>query len=471
MREFDTIVVGGGSGTLVGTAAADEGDSVAVVEPGPLGGACVTRGCVPSKALIHRADLLEEIRRAERFGIDATVEGVDLAAITEEVRDTVYGKAERMEEELRDSENHALYQTEGRFVDERTLEVGDERIRGERVIVAAGARPLIPPIDGIDDVDYLTSTEALWLDEPPEHLIVIGGGYIGTEMGHFYGSLGSEVTIVGRSDVLAAREDADVSEALTAAFEDREEFDVRTGHAASEVEEENGEFVVTAETDDGEESEIRGDELLVATGRQPNADRLEVENAGIETDDDGYVETNEYLETTADGVWALGDIAGPPLFKHAADYEARHVAMNAVDGERRAVDYDAVAHAIFTSPQVASVGKTEGELDDEGVEYEVGRFEYTDAPLGLVSKDDRGFVKVLAGPDGEILGCHVFGSHASTLVHEVVMAMSSGSGTVNEVVEAVHVHPALNEVVLGAFDEVATVPHTGSPDWSDASTE
>lgn len=473
MREFDLIVIGGGSGTAVGDAAADRGGDVAVVEPGPLGGACVTRGCVPSKGLIHRADVVEEIRRAGEFGVDAGLEGVDFASITAEIEEAVYEKAENMERQLRESEDKTLFDAEAEFVDERTVAVDGEELRGEQVVVAAGARPSVPPIDGLEDADYLTSAEALYLDERPDRLVILGGGYVGAELGHFFGQMGAEVAIVGRSDRLVPREDQAASEAVTAAFGER--YDVYAGHEATAVEERNGEFVVTAEPskgdgDDGgdETVEVSGDELLVATGRKPNTDRLDVEAADIETTDGGFVETDEYLESNVDGVWALGDIAGPPLFKHAADYEARVVARNAVlDGEER-VDYTGLGHAVFTSPRVAAVGQTEGELRDDGVAYESARAEYADVPLGMVSKDDRGFAKVLADPDdGEILGCHVVGEEAPTLLHEVLVALRSGDGTVDDVAETIHVHPARNEVLLKAFDELAEIPYAGTPDWSD----
>ncbi|WP_256390821.1 dihydrolipoyl dehydrogenase [Natronoarchaeum rubrum] len=471
MREFDLIVIGGGSGTAVGDAAADRGGDVAVVEPGPLGGACVTRGCVPSKGLIHRADVIAEIRRAGRFGVDADLGDVDFASITAEVRETVFEKAEHMERQLRDSDRKTLFDAEAQFVDERTVAVDGEELRGEQVVVAAGARPSVPPIDGLEETDHLTSAEALYLDERPDRLVILGGGYVGAELGYFFETMGTDVAIVGRSERLVPREDDAVAEAVTAAFEER--CDVYAGHEATAVEERDGDIVVTAEpateddSTDGNEIEVAGDELLVATGRTPNTDRLAVDAGGIETDDGGFVATDDYLETSVDGVWALGDIAGPPLFKHAADYEARVVARNAVlDGQRR-VDYTGLGHAIFTAPRVASVGQTEGELRDDGVEYETARAEYGDVPMGMVSKDDRGFAKVLAAPDGEILGCHIVGEEAPTLLHEVLVALRSGDGTVEDVAEPIHVHPARNEVLLKAFDELADVPYAGTPDWSD----
>lgn len=469
MQEFDLLVLGGGSGTQVGSLAADRGMSVAVCEPGPLGGACVTRGCVPSKALIRRADLLRECRRADRLGIDCEVGTVDLSAITADVRETVYAKADHQAERLRESEQHALYDGKARFVDDRTVEVegDDERVYGERVVVAVGATPTLPPVDGLDDADVLTSDDALYLDERPDELAILGGGYIAAELGHFYAAIGTEVTIVQRGESLVPREDPAVRGAVTGAFEDRERCTLHLACEATGVEERGDRIAMRAAGDDGEVT-VEADELLVAAGRKPATDDLAPEESGIELDDAGFIEVDDTLETGAEGVWALGDVIGAPLFKHAADHEAEIVAANAVADRGEAIDYSGMAHAVFTEPQTASCGRTEEELDEEGREYESARFEYASAPMGTVGKEE-GFVKVLADPDGTVLGCHVVGPEAATLIHEVSVAGRVGEGTVEEITESIHIHPARNEVVLGAFDELADPLLSTAPDWSDVS--
>ncbi|WP_049924295.1 dihydrolipoyl dehydrogenase [Halopiger djelfimassiliensis] len=475
MPEYDVVVIGGGSGSQVATAAADRGLEAAVIERGPLGGACVTRGCVPSKALIHRADVVDEVRRAEAFGVAAEVTGVDYDGITTAIRETVFRKANRQEANLREGDHTTLYAGEARFVDERTLVVdpndgGDDiRVRGDAVVIAAGSRPVIPPIDGIEDVSVLTSDDALFLEERPDDLVVVGGGYIGTELGYFFGALGTDVSIVGRSDRLVPREDTDVSEVVTASLE--RYCDVYTGYEATEVEQGDGDITVTAASTDGTDDavDLVADDLLLATGRRPNTDALNLEAAGVETDDEGAVETDATLETTADGVWALGDVLGDQPFKHAADDEAVVVSANVLDGVGRTVDYEAMPHAIFTNPRVASVGRTERELEDEGREYEAVTVPYGAAPLGMILEADDGFVKAIATPDGEIRGCHIVGPQAELLIHEVVVALDSAEGTVDDVAKPVHVHPALNEVVYAAFDELSDKPYSTAPDWRDVS--
>lgn len=452
MSDFDLVVVGGGAANNLATAVARNGYEVALVEERALGGTCLTRGCNPSKALVQRARRVDEVRSAGQFGVEAELIDVDFSSIVAESNEPYQEEADHIAEHMRDAENLALYEATATFVDARTLSVDDEEITGERTVVAAGARPTIPPIDGIEDVDYVTSDGVLRLDERPDHLVVVGGGYVAAEMGYVYGALGSDVTILGRSDRLLPAEDEEVSERFTEVFAER--FDVRTGHEVTEVTQDGDEITATVDAD-GNTVAVTGDELLVATGRRPNTDRLDVEAAGLETDDDGFLEVDEYLETSVDGIWAVGDIAGNHMFWHSALQEAEHVYRAIVEDRREPVEYPGMAHAVFASPEVAGTGATETELADEGREYAVGRHEYADTPMGQAIKEDDGFVKVLADPDsGELLGCHIVGPHASTLIHQVTMATDVGDASVGDVADAIHIHPALNEVVASAFDDV-----------------
>lgn len=478
--DFDVIVVGGGTGNNVAKAAAEAGLEAALVEPGPLGGTCLNRGCNPSKMLLQRANVVETVRDAERFGVEATVEAVDVPGFVGEIESTLSGIAAEMERRYREMDGLTLFDEETRFLDERTLELGGEAVTGEKVVVAAGSRPAVPPIDGLAEVEYLTSDEALYLREHPDSMVLLGGGYVAVELGYFFEAMGTDVTIVEVMDTLVPREDPDVAAAFTEVA--RERHDVYTGFRVTDVsavdsESEGGDAVsaaddggavaaddsvpaggdaveVRARSEDGETVTVRADELLVATGRRPNSDRLDVAAGGIETDDRGFVETDEYLRTTAENVWAQGDIAGNFMFKHSGDFETRHTVANVVHGERRAVDYTAMPHAIFAEPQIAGVGATEDELAGADREYVVGRADFADSAMGRAKKLRRGFVKVLAAPDGEILGCHVFGREASTLIHEAVVTMRTGDGHVSDVAEAVHAHPTLSRVVEAAFRDV-----------------
>ena len=452
-HEYDVLVVGGGTGNNVAAAAADAGLETALVEKGPLGGTCLNRGCNPSKMLIQAATAANHVREAGKFHVDATLDGIDFAAVVDEMDETLSALADGMEADYREKEGLTIYDDEAEFVNERTVEVGGERVSGERVVVAAGSRPLVPPIDGLDKVDYLTSTDALYLREQPDSLVVMGGGYIAVELGYFFESMGTDVTVIEMMDSLVPREDPEVAEAFTDIARGRHE--VYTGHRVTAVEPDGDGVRVHAETEGGETVAVEGDELLVALGRRPNTDTLNVEAAGIETDGDGFVVTDDQLRTSADNVWAQGDIADNAMFKHSGDHETEVTVANVVHEEGATADFTAMPHAIFTEPQMAGVGRTEAELEEAGVDYEVGRQSLPETPMGRAKKLEEGFVKVLAAPDGEVLGCHMLGYEASTMIHEVVVGMRRGEGTVDDIADTIHAHPTLNKAVEYAFDDLA----------------
>ncbi len=467
MAEYDLLVLGGGSGSQVATAAVNRGREAAVVEPGPLGGACITRGCVPSKALLHRADVREQLRHTDRIGIDASVAGIDYGAITDAIEELVYTKAARQEAALEAEPNLDLYRGHGRFVTDHEVLIKEptgsqSQITADQLVIAVGGRPTVPPIEGLEEIDFLTSDNALYLDERPDSLTIVGGGYIGAELGYFFAAMDTDVTIISRSDRLLSREDPAVADAVTDSLSVY--CDCYTGYEATAVTQANGE--VDLEATDGEETvEVTSDELLVAAGRRPNTDTLALEKTDIEVDESGHVQTDATLETSVDGVWALGDVLAPAPYKHVADREAEVVATNVLTEDTREIDYHGTPHAIFTDPPVASVGNTEADLEAEGTAYEVTRMPYEAAPKGRILAPDHGFVKVLADPDGAILGCHVVGPNAPSLIQEVVVAMACGEGTVDEVADTVHVHPALSEVILAAFEAAADRLFATPPDW------
>ncbi|MFB6241759.1 MAG: dihydrolipoyl dehydrogenase [Candidatus Nanosalina sp.] len=457
MKEFDAIVIGAGSGLDVASAYASRGKDVAVIEPGPLGGTCLNRGCIPSKMLIHHADIVQEVKGSEKFHIDAEVNDIDFEAIVKEVNEEVHEDSENIRKGIEDSDHHTLYRTEAEFVDNKTLDVSgadheEDEIAAEKIIVAAGTRPFVPPIDGIEDVEYMTSKEALELEEKPDDMVVIGGGYISNELAHFFDAMGIEITILERSDTLLGHEDQEVSEKYTEIAEER--FDVHTGFSASEVSHDGDRIEVVAEKKDGETREFEADELLVAAGRVPNTEKLKVENTDIETNDRGFIEVDEYMNTSVDHIYALGDIVGQHPFKHAANKEANVALINSFVGNKREIDYTAMPHAVFSSPQIAGVGKTEQQLEEEDADYRKATYDYRNTGMGMALKEEDGFVKVLASVDGDILGCHIIGPHASQQIHEVLVSMKAGSGNVSDIQDTIHIHPALNEVVQRAFNQL-----------------
>jgi mycothione reductase len=456
MTDFDLIVFGGGTGNTVASAAAAEGLETALVEKGPLGGLCLNRGCNPSKMLIQHANLVNQIQDADQFHIDASIDDIDFAEFVQEVNAELADAADGKRANKQSEDNLTLLQNEARFVDDRTVKITDtgETHTAHKVVIAAGSQPVIPgAIDGLSDVDYLTSNDAIQLEERPDRLVILGGGYIAAELGYYFESFGTDVALIEMMDSLVPREDTDVAETFTEIATTR--HDVYTGYRVSGVTESNGEIAVTAETEDGDEIEVSGGELLVALGRRPNTDGINLDATSVETNDDGFIRTDEQLRTSVENVWAMGDIADNGMFKHSGDYEGEVVIDNVAHGKGRSADFTAIPHAVFTEPQIGAVGQTESSLDDADQEYVVGRAEFTDTAMSRALKLDHGFAKVLADPETrEVLGCHIIGHEASMLIHEVTPAVQHGL-TVDDLGNTlIHAHPALNKVVLKACKDV-----------------
>lgn len=460
MRQFDLIVIGSGSGLDVAVAAANRGLRVAIVEKGPLGGTCLNRGCIPSKMLIHSADLMEEIRGAGRFGIKVKGYEVDYPAIVDRVTSEVDSESKSIENALMSSENPVLFKGLGKFTGRKVIEINGEEITAEKILIAAGTRPKIPEIEGLRESGFITSDDALRLREQPKTLAIIGGGYIAAELAHFFGSLGTEVYIIHRKELLLSSEDEEVARAFTGIASKK--YRVYTSSEPVSVRREGSSFEIAVK--DLRTSSIvtvRSDQLLVAAGRSPNSDLLDLGKTGVQVDPRGYIKVNEYLETTVPGIYALGDIIGKYQFKHAANLEAEYALQNILSPEEKVpVDYTAMPHAIFTSPQIASVGSTEQELRSKGIEYIAAKWRYLDSGMGKAIEDHDGFVKFLYDKKTlKILGCHIMGTDAATLIHEVIVAMKSGQGNAFSIIDAVHIHPALSEVIQRAASNIHIHDH------------
>jgi dihydrolipoamide dehydrogenase len=460
LRDFDIIVIGSGSGLDVAVAAASNGLRVAVVEKDALGGTCLNRGCIPSKMLIHSADIALTIRNAVVFGISVSGLAIDFPAIVKRVSDEVDSESKEIENSFKGTENPKLYKTECRFVGVKTLQVGGETIRAERILIATGTRPKIPGIKGLKESGFITSDEALKLMVQPKSLTIIGGGYIAAELAHFFGALGSKISIIQRGKYLVPNEDEEVAALFTQLMSSR--YDVYTGYEPIEVSKSEGIYrVKIANQRENVFKELESDQLLVATGRTPNSDLLDLEKTGVKTSERGHVVTDEYLETTQKGIFALGDAVGRFPFKHTANHEAAYAYNNLIQSEARIpVDYTAMPHAIFTSPQIAGVGKTEQQLISEKKQYFVGKWRYYDTGMGKAIEDSTGFVKLLLDKESlHILGCHIMGTDASTIIHEVLVAMKAGDGTANSITNVVHIHPALPEVIKRAAENIYDPSH------------
>lgn len=457
---YDLIVVGAGSGLNVVSHAANNLEwRVALVEEGPLGGTCLNRGCIPSKIIIHAADAAEGVRKAADFGVNAKVESVDFEKVIARASSFVDGEAVQIEEGIRKHEKIDLYKARGEFTGDKTLRVGNKEITGERVLIAAGTRPFVPPIEGIENVDYLTSTEALRLKKQPKSMLIIGGGYISAELGHFFGALGTKITVVERGEKLVKREDEDVSRVFTEVFS--RNYDValeskvvkveKSGLSAEASAREGNMKKITVEDKAGNQTIHEAEALLVSTGRSSNSDILKLkDNTSIALDKKGFVTTNEFMETNVPGVWALGDIVGKAPFKHGANWEARHINFS-LSGNKKSVDYSVMPHAIFSHPQVAGVGLTEQEAREKGIKYDIRKKKYIKTGMGKAIEEHDGFIKYIIEPrEKKILGCHIIGPHASILIHEVIIALNTG-GDMSAITDSIHIHPSLSELVGWAF--------------------
>jgi mycothione reductase len=444
-RHFDLAVIGSGSGNSIADHRfADR--RVALIEEGTFGGTCLNVGCIPTKMYVYPADLARSAARGPDLGVETRFDG----ARWRDIRDRVFGRIDPISRGGHDwrarNANLTLFEEHARFVDVRTLDTGTgETITADQVVIAAGSRPVVPDIEGIDEVGYHTSDTVMRIDELPRRLLILGGGYIAAEFAHVFGAFGTQVTIVNRSPRLLMSQDDEVSERFTQIA--KGQWDVRLDAVVTRLERYDG--GLRAQLSDG--SSIEADLLLVATGRKPNSDGLDLDRTGVLVDDAGVVVVDDHQRTSVDGIWALGDIANPWQLKHVANHEARVVQHNLLHLDDpsawQRTRRDAVPSAVFSSPQIGTVGLTEREAVARGIDHVVAHQAYGDVAYGWAMEDTTGFAKLLADPaTGKILGAHVLGAQASNLVQPLVHAMSFGQ-TAHEVARGQYwIHPALMEV-------------------------
>ncbi len=447
MQHYDIIVIGSGGGAKISTPSSKLGYKVALVEKDRLGGTCLNRGCIPSKMLIHAAEVATTIDEANRYQILPRGYDVDFPTLVRRVSQTIDEESLSINPGVEANPNLDWYRGHARFVGERTLRIGDDEIRGDKVFIAAGARPYVPPIKGLADVPYITSTEALRLDQFPKKMVVIGGGYIAAELAYYFGALGTEIHMFVRSRMLKG-EDFEVREEFERIFS--QNHNVYMGKAPTEVRYENGRFEVLYE-DEGQIQSIDCDQVFVAAGVIPNCDLLDLEKAGVETHPKGYIKVDEYLRTTAENVWAFGDIAGNYLFRHSANFEGQYLFASVIhQALDTPIDYTGMPHAVFSHPQIAGVGEREDDLKARNADYVVGINPYSKSAMGMALRSEYGFVKFLIERrTHKILGCHIIGHEASVLIHQVIPLMRLG-GKLEDLLYMVHIHPALSEIVRNA---------------------
>jgi dihydrolipoamide dehydrogenase len=452
MKQYDVIVIGSGAGSLIVDEALAKGLKVALVDKGPLGGTCLNLGCVPSKMLIYPADRVVEIQEAQKLGIVAEIKSVDFASIMERMRKSRMESQTYIRKGMTESEKLDFYEREAHFVEDYTLEIDGEKIKGKKIFIASGSRPVIPPIKGLDSVDYLTNENALELTQRPDSLLIIGGGYVAVEFAHFFAAMGTKVTIVEMLSRIAQSEEPEISELLEKEMKKR--MDIYTNTQVEVIM--KGKVGVTVATKNkvsGEEREFSAERIMIAVGRRSNADLLKVENTGVELEKRGFIKVDDYLETTKKDIFAVGDADGQQMFTHVANREAVVAWHNATHKAKMKMDYSAAPHAVYSHPQIASVGLTE-ENASKDYHILVGRARYLDTAKGEAMMEEVGFAKAIVDAhSNRILGFHIIGPYAPELIQEVINAMASG-GRIRNISQGMHIHPALPELIERTFENL-----------------
>jgi dihydrolipoamide dehydrogenase len=461
MKKYDLIVIGTGSGMSVADAVINKSPKlkVAVIDKDEPGGICLTRGCIPSKLLIYPADLVRLIQRSKEFGIDVNIKKIDFAAIMDRMRANIKRDIDNIRSGLSNSKNIDYYHKQAEFTAPYTLKVGDQLITSKSILLCTGSRPIVPPIESLEEIGYLTSDTLLKLVKLPKSIAIIGGGYIAAEFGHFLSAMGSKVTIIGRNPQFIPKEEPEVS--AVARKELEKHITILTNYEVRKAEvSPQGKKLIAVNRDNGEKKQIVTDEILVATGRRSNSDILNSELGRIKTDKRGFFVVDQYLQTSQPGVYALGDSNGKYLFKHVANHEAKVVYFNAYGKTKIKVDYHAIPHAVFTEPEIASVALGEKEAVKKfGKEnILIGFYSYKDTAKGEAMRAKNFFVKViLQRKTGKILGAHIVGPQASVLIQEIINLMYTKNQSSEPIMEAMHIHPALPEVVNRAFRSLRTI--------------
>ena len=507
---FDLVVVGAGAGLLLVEEGLQRRLKVALVEPGKIGGTCLTRGCIPSKVLVAPADAVRRAEHARRIGVRFKLEGIDWQLISRRMWKKI-DLSRHMERKLAAVDGLTLFRGTGEFTGDRRMRVRledgsfSDELEGERIVLAPGTRSIVPPIAGLDQTGCVTS-ESFFGEKFPKtpwkSLILVGGGIIAAEFAHIFSALGTRVTVLEMLPRLLVTEEPEVSAIVERQF--RKRMDVRLGaKAVAARASKTGKTVVYEDAATGKSGEVEAEEIFVASGRRSNADTLRLEKTGVETDARGWIAVNEFLETSKPGIWALGDATGGFQFRHKANYDADVLVHNmfggppavspeapgpaAPAGRKRPVDYSAVPWAVYTDPQIGHVGMTEKEAVDAGHEIYVAVNRYSGVAKGYAmgyepGDDDDGFVKLVIDKSYRILGAHVVGPEAAVLVQPFVYLMNAGftcaapekgteapaalpgaeracpeAGSFLPIYRSMIIHPSLNEVTGWAFGNMRPV--------------
>jgi pyruvate/2-oxoglutarate dehydrogenase complex dihydrolipoamide dehydrogenase (E3) component len=456
MSKYDAIVIGSGqAGNPLSQKLADHGWTVALIEKEHLGGTCVNTGCTPTKTMVASAQVAHYARNAAKWGVRTGEVSVDLPRIVARKDQIVNQWRTGLEKKVQQRKSLHLHRGQARFVGPRRLRVGDQELESERIFINTGTRVDLPRLEGLDRIDYLTNASIMQLSAVPEHLLVLGGGYIGLEFGQMFRRFGSRVTVVHRNEHILPREDPDVTQELQKALEGEGVRFVLNAQT-SRVEKRNGQVVLEVEAG-GRHETISGSHLLVATGRRPNTDDLGLDKAGVAVDRQGFVRVNSRLETNVPGVWALGDVKGGPAFTHISFNDYQIVYANLIEGKSLTTDNRLVPYSVFTDPQLGRVGMTEKEARAAGRRLKIGKIPMSWVARAIERDETAGLMKlVVDAATDHILGASILATEGGELVQILGFVMLAGA-PYTLLKGAVYIHPTLAEGFWTLMEEVKPV--------------
>ena len=451
--KYDAIIIGSGQGgNPLAYRLADLGWSVALVEKKNLGGTCINVGCTPTKTMVHRAQVAHYARNAARWGVNASNVSVDLAKIVAQKDEVVRSFRGGLQKQVDKRVNLRLHRGHASFVGPLQLKVGDDLLESDKIFIDTGCRPSIPSIPGLDSVPYLTNETAMQLTTLPEHLLILGGGYIGLEFGQMFRRYGSRVTILHSGKQIVTREDPEITSELQKALEG-EGMQFLLGAQTACVGNKSGAILLSLERPSGPSS-VTGSHLLVATGRSPNTDDLGLEKASIETDKNGYIKVNGHLETNVPGVWALGDCKGGPAFTHLAYNDFQIVYGNLIEGKNLSIENRLVPYCVFTDPQLGGIGMTEKEARAKGYKLKIGRCPMTSVARAIERGETAGLMKlVVDASNNRILGASILASEGGELV-QILGTLMLANQPYTLLKGAVYIHPTLAEGFFSLMEDV-----------------
>ena len=454
--KFDAIVIGSGqAGNPLVYRLADLGWHVAIIEKNQLGGTCINVGCTPTKVMVHRAQVAHYARNAARWGVNASNVSVDLAKIVAQKEEVVLSFRGNQQKQVDKRPNLKLYRGQARFVAPHQLKVGDEFLESEKIFIDTGGRSSIPPIPGLDASGFLTNETVMQLTTVPEHLLVLGGGYIGLEFAQMFRRFGSRVTVIHNAGQILAREDPEITAELQKALTS-EDIRFVLNARSTRVENKNNRVELSLESPDGS-SVVTGSHLLVATGRVPNTGDLGLDRAGITTDKSGFIHVNGRLETSVPGVWALGDCKGGPAFTHISYNDFQIIYGNLVEGKNLSIENRYVPYCVFTDPQLGGVGITEREARAKGYKLKIGKIPMTYVAWALERGETAGMMKiVIDAANDRILGASILSSEGGEIV-QILGTMMLANQPYTLLKGAVYIHPTLAEGFFALMESVKPV--------------